>query len=319
LAHRPTPAGATAAALVVANPNTRRVRSGEWRKPTERALGRRYGIEIVSTKSADEAAELVRARMAAEQRPAVVVAAGGDGTVRLVAQELAGTGVPLGVIPLGTGNDFARANGIPSDVAGALDRIVKRSTRAIDLLDVNGRPFVTAGGIGIGAHTALVVPWIKALHPLARMAAESLGSGIYRIAAGANVLLRPGLAEQVRLSWRVPGEGADQSLEVRTHGVFVANQRTMGGGISLPVPADNADGALDVCVVHDVSRVRLLAALTRLLRGSEIASNVFSAWRAVRVTIETERKAAFFGCGDLVAEGTKFDVRVIPGALRVMV
>jgi len=184
---------------------------------------------------------------------------------------------------------------------------------------VNGRPFVTAGGIGIGAHTALVVPWIKALHPLARMATESLGSAVYRIAAGANVMLRPGLAEHVRLTWRVPGELADQTMEVRAHGVFLANQRTMGGGMALPVPADNADGALDVCVVHDVARVRLLAALTRLLRGSAIASNVFSAWRAVRVTIETERDSAFFGCGDLVAEGTRFDVRVVPGALRVLV
>ena len=257
--------------------------------------------------------------MAAEQRPAVVIAAGGDGTVRLVAQELAGTGVPLGVLPLGTGNDFARANGIPDDVAGALDRIVRRNTRAIDLLEVNGRPFVTAGGIGIGAHSALVVPWIKALHPLARMAADSLGSGAYRIAAGANVLFRPGLTERVRLTWRVPGEASDQSMEVNTQGVFIANQRTLGGGIALPVPADNADGALDVCVVHDVARVRLLAALSRLLRGSPIASNVFSAWRAVRVTIETEKRAAFFGCGDLMAEGTKFEVRVVPGALRVLI
>lgn len=303
----------------MANPHARRVRHGEWRKPAERALGRRYGIEIVSPRSAQEAAELVRERMAAEQRPAVVIAAGGDGTVRLVAQELAGTGVPLGVIPLGTANDFARANGIPDDVAGALERIIRRNTRAIDLLEVNGRPFVTAGGIGIGAHSALVVPWIKALHPLARMAADSLGSGVYRIAAGANVMFRPGLTEQVRLSWRVPGEASDQSTEVRTQGVFIANQRTLGGGIALPIPADNADGALDVCVVHDVARVRLLAALTRLLRGSAIASNVFSAWRAVRVTIETDKRAAFFGCGDLVAEGTKFEVRVIPGALRVLI
>jgi diacylglycerol kinase (ATP) len=317
--HRPTPIGATAAALVVANPHARRVRRDDWRKPAERALGRRYGIEIVSPRSADEAAALVHERMAAEQRPAVVIAAGGDGTVRLVAQELAGTGVPLGVIPLGTANDFARANGIPDDIAGAIDRIVRRSTRAIDLLEVNGRPFVTAGGIGIGAHSALVVPWIKALHPLARMAADSLGSGVYRLSAGANVLFRPGLTETVRLTWRVPGEATDQSTEVRTQGVFIANQRTLGGGLALPVPADNADGALDVCVVHDVARVRLLSALTRLLRGSAIASNVFSAWRAVRVTIETEKRSAFFGCGDLMAEGTKFEVRVMPGALRVLI
>ena len=316
---RPTPVGATAAALVVANPHARRVGRGDWRKPTERALGRRYGIEIVSPRTADEAADLVRTRMAADQRPAVVVAAGGDGTVRLVAQELAGTGVPLGVLPLGTGNDFARANGIPNDISKAIETIVRRSTRAIDILEVNGRPFVTAGGIGIGAHSALVVPWIKALHPLARMAADSLGNGIYRVAAGANVMFRPGLAGEVRLTWRVPGEMTDQTLEVRTHGVFVANQRTLGGGLALPVPADNADGALDVCVVHDVARVRLLAALTRLLRGSAIASNVFSAWRAVRLTIDTERRSAFFGCGDLMTEGTHFDVRVVPGALRVLI
>lgn len=316
---RPTPVGATAAALVVANPHARRVRRGEWRKATERQLGRRYGVEIVSPATPEETTQLVRARMEAEQRPAVVIVAGGDGTVRLVANELAGTGVPLGVIPLGTGNDFARANGIPDDVAGALERIVKRSTRAIDLLEVNGCRFVTAGGIGIGAYSALVVPWIKALHPLARFAADSLGSSVYRISAGANALFRPGLTERVRLTWRAPGESADQSLEVRTPGVFVANQRILGGGITLPVPADNADGALDVCVVHDVSRIRLLAALTSLLRGAAVAPDVFSAWRATRVTIETERHSAFYGCGDLVAEGTRFDVRVLPGGLRVLI
>ena len=316
---RLTPSGGTAVALVVANPHARRVRRGEWRKITERQLGRRYGVEIVCPESPDETAALVRGRMDAEQRPAVVVVAGGDGTVRLVASELAGTGVPLGVLPLGTGNDFARANGIPPDVAGALDRIIKRSTRAIDLLEVNGRRFVTAGGIGIGAHSALIVPWIKALHPVARFAADSLGTGVYRIAAGATALFRPGLAAQVRLTWRPPGESADQSTEVRTHGIFVANQRNVGGGISLPIPADNADGALDVCVVHDVARVRLLAALTRLLRGSAIASDVFSTWQATRILIETERPTAFFGCGDLVAEGTRFDVRVVPGALRILI
>src|SRR5688572_14313398 len=316
---RLTSSGGTAAALVVANPHARRVRRGEWRKATERQLGRRYGVEIVCPESPDETTALVRRRMDAEQRPAVVVVAGGDGTVRLVASELAGTGVPLGVLPLGTGNDFARANGIPPDVAGALDRIIKRSTRAIDLLEVNGKPFVTAGGIGIGAYSALAVPWIKALHPLARIAADSLGNGIYRVAAGFNVMFRPGITERVRLTWRVPGEAGDRTTEVRVHGVFVANQRTLGGGMALPVPADNADGALDVCVVHDVARVRRLTALTKLLRGSAIASDVFSAWRATRVVIETDRHSAFFGCGDLVAEGTRFDVRVLPGALRVLI
>ena len=89
--------------------------------------------------------------------------------------------------------------------------------------------------------------------------------------------------------------------------------------MTLPVPADNADGALDVCVVHDVARVRLLAALMRLLRGSAIAPDVFSAWQATRVVIDTDRHTKFFGCGDLIAEGTHFEVRVIAGALRILI
>ena len=84
-------------------------------------------------------------------------------------------GVPLGVIPLGTGNDFARANGIPDDIAGALERIVRRSTRAIDLLEVNGRPFVTAGGIGIGAYSGARRPVDQGAAP-----ARPHGGGIAR-------------------------------------------------------------------------------------------------------------------------------------------
>ena len=220
----------------------------------------------------------------------------------------------------GTGNDFARANGIPDDVAGALDRIVRRSTRAIDLLEVNGRPFVTAGGIGIGAHSALVVPWIKALHPLARMAADSLGSGVYRIAAGANVMFRPG-ARRTRAT-DVARSGRGGGSESRRCARTACSSRTSARSVAASrcrFRRTTRMARWTCVVVHDVARVRLLAALTRLLRGSAIASNVFSAWRAVRVTIETERKSAFFGCGDLVAEGTKFEVRVVPGALRVLI
>lgn len=310
--------GSAAGALVVVNPNARHVRAGAWRKATERVLGRRYGVEIVQPESADSASALVRSRVADSNPPAVVVAAGGDGTVRAVAEALCGTGVPLGVLPLGTGNDFARANGIPEEVDAALKCIVRRSTRAIDLLDVNGKPFLTAGGTGVGAHSALFVPWIKALHPLARIAADSLGTGIYRVAAGGTVLFRPQLTERVRLAWRSPGEVSDRTLDIEAYGVFVANQRTLGGGLALPVEADNADGALDICVVHPVPRVRLLAALLRLLRGATIAPDVFSTYQAARVVIETEHPTRFFGCGELVAEGTRFDVKVIAGGLRVL-
>ena len=209
----------------------------------------------------------------------------------------------------------------PDDIAGALDRIVRRSTRAIDLLEVNGRPFVTAGGIGIGAHTALVVPWIKALHPLARMAADSLGSAVYRIAAGANVMFRPGLTERVRLTWRVPGRGGGSvRTEVRAHGRVRGEPADVRRGHG----AAGAGGQRGRCAGR-VRRARrgpraaarrADAAVARL--GDRVERLLGVARGAGRRSRRSET-SAFFGCGDLMAEGTKFDVRVVPGALRVLV
>lgn len=89
------------------------------------------------------------ARRALESRPSVLVAAGGDGTISAVAGAIAGSSVPLGVIPLGTLNHFAKDLGIPMDLRKAAEVIVHGTPAAVDVAQVNGRVFVNNSSLGL--------------------------------------------------------------------------------------------------------------------------------------------------------------------------
>src|SRR5229473_2920960 len=89
------------------------------------------------------------AREAPAAGPPAIIAAGGDGTVNAVAQVLAGTETPLGILPLGTLNHFARDLGLPLDIAGAVAVIAAGTTAAVDAAEVNGRIFVNNSAIGL--------------------------------------------------------------------------------------------------------------------------------------------------------------------------
>src|ERR1700753_270424 len=102
----------------------------------------------------------------------VVCAAGGDGTINEVVNGLDGYDVPLGIIPLGTANDFARQVGIPADSDHAMDVILQRNPRRFDTATLNGRRFLNVSTGGIGAEATAETP---------ASAKEALGSMAYAI------------------------------------------------------------------------------------------------------------------------------------------
>ena len=114
---------------------------------TELFQAARLRARIVSPPTA--AATVDTARAAAASGADVVVAAGGDGTVSSVASALAGSATPLGVLPLGTLNHFAKDAGIPLDLARAVQVIVERHVTRVDVGEVNGRTFVNNSSIGV--------------------------------------------------------------------------------------------------------------------------------------------------------------------------
>lgn len=182
-----------------------------------------------------------------------VVALGGDGTVNEVVNGLDGTTTPLGVIPIGTANDFARQVGIPMDVDHAMDVILRHKARAIDTGELNGRRFLNVSTGGVGAEATAETP---------ADAKESLGILAYAI-TGVRKLrdLEPRTA-------RFTGPGFDRTLDFLLFAV--GNGRMTGGGTVITPLASVTDGLLDLCVVESMPVTEFTRLALRLKKGEHL-------------------------------------------------
>ena len=303
-------------ALVIVNERARLARTPGWRENALAELGRRYETELVTPRDARDTTR--RAHEAAAEGYAVVVAAGGDGTINAIAQALARTRTALGILPLGTANDLAREYGVPADIDAAARRIAERGARPIDLVEVEGRIFCGVGGLALVSRAALAVTRFKQWTPASRRVADSLKGHVYRISATL-ALLRPwSLDDQLRIDYQDAERGERHRFETRASAAFVTNHRTLGGGLVLPVDASASDGILELCYVPARPRHSLMLNFARLSAGSPIPDGVLVRVRATEATIETGRDDAFVADGELLATGRRFTVRVLPGALRLI-
>lgn len=304
-------------ALIVANPRARLVIASVWREAVLDELERRYAVELVEP--LDAAAATRRAHQAAVEGYAVVIAAGGDGTVNAVAQGVAGSSTALGILPLGSANDLAREYGLSQSITAAARRIVERPVRVIDVVEIDGRIFCGVGGLALVSRAALAVTRLKQLSAATRRAANLLGGNVYRLSATA-ALLRPwSIDDRIRIDYRDTERGERHHFETLASAVFVTNHRTLGGGMVLPIDANPADGVLEICYVPARPRYSLMLNFGRLSVGAAIPDGVLVRVRAVEATIATGREDAFVADGELLKRGRMFSVRVRAGALRLVV
>lgn len=280
------------------------------------ALGARYAVEVLTPTGVADATRL--AREGVDAGVALVLAAGGDGTARAVAEGLLGTGVPLGVLPAGTANDLARALGLPGEAVAAARRIAAGAPRAVDVVDAGGHAFCTVGGLGLVARGGLAVPALKARGGVARAVASLAGAGIYKLAATFELLAHGAEAPPTSLSYLTPG-GVRRDETVALHGLFIANQRFTGGGLALPSGSRDDDGVFELCLVLRSSRARLLDAFTRLTLGLPIPADVLRVVPVREAHLVTGVDDQLLGDGDRIGGGRVFHLRARPRALRVMV
>jgi diacylglycerol kinase (ATP) len=208
-------------------------------------------VETHATFEPGEGAAL--AADAARRGADVVVAAGGDGTVNEVVNGLDGYDVPLGIIPLGTANDFARQVGIPADADHAMDVILQRKPRRLDTASLNGRRFlnVSTGGVGAEA-TAETPPEVK----------ESLGPVAYAISG-----MRK-LAGFAPYQARFVGDSFAYEGEFLMFAVGLT--RSTGGGNMVTPMASATDGLLDLCIVEGMSRGEFARTVLKVKRGEHV-------------------------------------------------
>jgi diacylglycerol kinase (ATP) len=208
-------------------------------------------VEPYATFEAGAAAAI--ASDAARRGVDVVVAAGGDGTVNEVVNGLDGYDVPLGIVPLGTANDFARQVGIPADADHAMDVILQRKPRRLDTAALNGRRFLNVSTGGVGAEATAETPAdVK----------ESLGPVAY-----ANSGMRK-FAEFKSQYARFVGDGFEYEGEFLMFAVGLT--RSTGGGTMVTPMASAVDGLLDLCIVEGMSRGEFARTVLRVRRGEHV-------------------------------------------------
>lgn len=292
--------------LVLLNPAAGRgaaARAARAIRSVLEAEGAHY--QIVETEGPGHAVE--RARRAAGEGWTAVVAAGGDGTVHEVANGLLAAAdgaptVPMGIVPVGSGNDFARLAGIPTDPAAATRHLLGAAPRRVDAGRVDGRFFTNGVGIGLDARVGIEAAKVRRLR----------GIAIY-LWALARVL--PGFRPP-RMRVELDGETvADGPLTL----VTAANGGRHGGGFWICPDARIDDGVLDVAVAEAMGPAGILAFLPRVMRGTHVGRPEVRILRGRRLRVTSPDPLPVHADGEVVSEGAHaLDVELLPGRLTLM-
>jgi diacylglycerol kinase (ATP) len=211
------------------------------------------------------------AELAADADAPLVLAVGGDGTAHEVANGVlaSGRGTAMAVLPVGTGNDFARALGLPRDPVAAAGTLVSARPRRIDVGEVNGRCFLTIAGAGFDGEVArLVNAWPK------------LFGGVVMYALG---ILRM-LVTYRPVDVRITIDGTPQ--QDRLFLIAVGNTAWNAGGMWLVPAARPDDGILHAVIAGPLSRLETLAVLPRVFSGGHLAHRKVRQVTARAITVE---------------------------------
>jgi len=229
------------------------------------------------------------------------VICGGDGTVHFAIRRFDLERGTLGVVPLGSGDDFARVTSIPRKLQMACDTILDGSVREIDVALANGIRYVGVAGLGFDSEVAAFAN---------RNARFLRGSAVYLYAIF-RVLPRF-KPHRVQIT---TGDGV-RSEEIMF--AVVGNSPQYGGGIRIVPRAEVDDGILDYCIVHRTSRAQLLKTLPRAYAGTHVDSPFVETGRGREFHFDSERPLEVYADGELVT-ATPVTFGLEKGRLRLVV
>jgi diacylglycerol kinase (ATP) len=263
--------------------------------------------EFVTTTSAAELESLVPSALS--RSPSAIFSMGGDGTFQALANAACGSGVLLGVLPTGGGNDFAAALGLPvGRPLQAAEIALSGAPRSVDLVRVRTsenriRSYVGGGGIGLDAE------------------AVQYFSGAYRNLPGRSRYIASALRALIGfVPLEVHLDFPESDLPPYKGKVLLAavlNTPTYGAGLKLAPGGVLDDGMLEIVLVEPIGPLGILRLLPRLIRTGELKTPHLKRWQARKVRFTTSRSCPFHGDGEILG-ATPVEIEVVPKAIEVL-
>jgi len=264
-------------------------------------------LDITITRDAEDAARA--ATRAIDERCDALYVAGGDGTLNIVLRALLETSaepctIPIGVIPLGTGNDFAKALGLGDDPDGALETLLAARVVDVDVGTVNGRPFVNTSAGGFVADVSeAVTEGLK----------DVTGKLAYLIGGARALLGSEPFAARVTLPGGADAQGWGDDVELQMFAI--CNARFIGGGYPIAPAALIDDGLLDVFLVKRMPLLEFVRVLQTIAAGEHQDDERVQHFRASAFDLEFDRVVRVNTDGELL-QADRCHYRVRPRAAR---
>ncbi|MFQ5461223.1 MAG: diacylglycerol/lipid kinase family protein [Phycisphaerae bacterium] len=294
--------------IILANPTSGRGRAIRTARAVASLLrARGADVAIHETTGSGDAETFSRTQSRSEDRPGVIVACGGDGTIQQVVNALAplkpdlGDRCPVvGIAPAGRCNDFSHNLGIPGDPGRIADILLTGTARPVDLGQVNGRYYCTVVTVGIDADISSYVDTMK-------MPLRGTPAYIY----GTLQVLRKYRGRSIRVS------GDVDAFEQHVFLASTANTPSYGGAIGIVPHASPFDGTLDFCLIDRLTRMRSVAMLVRVLRGTHVDRPEVHFAKAKQLRIETDDPVDLWADGERIGT-TPAEINVAAGAVRIL-
>ncbi|MEI8046496.1 MAG: diacylglycerol kinase family protein [Bacteroidota bacterium] len=258
----------------------------------------RFIPEVVFTERAGHATEI--ARDALNLGADIVVASGGDGTVNEVARAMVNTGVPMGILPAGSGNGLARCLGISINYALALRTIIRGNTKLMDVATVNDMLFTSIAGIGFDAHVAqkFSETYIRGMIAYMQITLKEFSS------------YKP-------QTYHLTVDG----IPMEKHALMIvfANSDQFGFNTRIAPDAKVDDGFLDICVIKKMPASQLINFGYHMMTGTPAKSGYAEYFRGKEITVSTAANPLMNIDGEPKIMESPVKISIKPLALRVIV
>jgi YegS/Rv2252/BmrU family lipid kinase len=258
---------------------------------------RRVVFRVQRTRSLAHGAEQALLAVEAGELPVVM---SGDGLVGAVGGAMAGTETPLGIVPGGRGNDFARVLGIPDEPEAAIETILAGNSRRVDVGEANGKRFLGIVSVGFDSECNRRANEVRFLRSNLVYAYSAL---------------------RTLLGWKPAGftiRVDEERVRVSGYSVSVANNSTFGGGMRIAPDAELDDGLFDIVAIGEVSKLRFVGNLPKVFKGTHVDEDEVRVFRAPHLELSASKPFPVYADGEHLTD-LPASLRVLPHALSVLV